>query len=210
MGAPRRAAGSVFLSLYRLGRRGLAKVFSLLAGGAFAEFGPRSVLEPPIRLSGEGRISIGADVYFGGGSWLQALGSDDAPIAIEIGDGTRAAGNCVISAVESVRIGPQVLFARNVYVADHRHAFEDQANPVLEQGITRTGPIEIAEGAWLGQNVVVGPGVRIGRGAVVGANSVVLADVPDHSVAVGAPARVVRSFEREPSPGGTPVPNDRG
>jgi acetyltransferase-like isoleucine patch superfamily enzyme len=43
--------------------------------------------------------------------------------------------------------------------------------------------------------VVVGPGVRIGRGAVVGANSVVLEDVPDHSVAVGAPARVVRSFE---------------
>jgi maltose O-acetyltransferase len=39
--------------------------------------------------------------------------------------------------------------------------------------------------------VVVGPGVRIGRGAVIGANSVVLADVPDHAVAVGSPARVL-------------------
>jgi acetyltransferase-like isoleucine patch superfamily enzyme len=43
--------------------------------------------------------------------------------------------------------------------------------------------------------VVVGPGVRIGRGAVIGANSVVLGDVPDHEVAVGAPARVLGRTE---------------
>jgi acetyltransferase-like isoleucine patch superfamily enzyme len=46
--------------------------------------------------------------------------------------------------------------------------------------------------------VVIGPGLRIGRGAVVGANSVVLDDVPDFAVAVGAPARVVRSVTTEP------------
>jgi acetyltransferase-like isoleucine patch superfamily enzyme len=62
---------------------------------------------------------------------------------------------------------------------------------VLDQGIDRIAPVEIGDGAWLGENVVVGPGVRIGRGAVVGANAVVLDDVPDHAVAVGAPARVV-------------------
>ncbi len=81
--------------------------------------------------------------------------------------------------------------ARNVYIADHMHAFEDIQLPVLAQGITEVGAVEIGDGAWLGQNVVVGPGVRIGRGAVVGANSVVLADVPDHTVAVGAPAATV-------------------
>jgi acetyltransferase-like isoleucine patch superfamily enzyme len=71
------------------------------------------------------------------------------------------------------------------------HAFDDSARAVLEQGVTRVGPVEIGDGAWLGQNVVVGPGVRIGRSAVIGANSVVLDDVPDHAVAVGAPARVL-------------------
>ena len=65
---------------------------------------------------------------------------------------------------------------------------------MLDQGITRIGPVEICDGAWLGQNVVIGPNVRVGIGSVVGANSVVLSDVPDFSVAVGAPARVVRSF----------------
>ena len=56
------------------------------------------------------------------------------------------------------------------------------------------GPVEIGDGAWLGENVVVGPGVCIGRGAVIGANAVVLDDVPERSVAVGAPARIVRSL----------------
>jgi galactoside O-acetyltransferase len=46
---------------------------------------------------------------------------------------------------------------------------------------------------------VVGPGVSIGTGSVVGANSVVLADVPPHAVAVGAPARVVRQFANAPT-----------
>jgi acetyltransferase-like isoleucine patch superfamily enzyme len=81
-----------------------------------------------------------------------------------------------------------------VYVADHRHAFADRTRPVLAQGITRVGPVEVGDGAWLGENVVVGPGVRIGRGAVVGANSVVLQDVPDFWVAVGVPARRVREI----------------
>jgi acetyltransferase-like isoleucine patch superfamily enzyme len=90
--------------------------------------------------------------------------------------------------------------ARNVYIADHRHAFEDEGRAVLDQGIEQVAPVEIGEGAWLGQNVVVGPGVRIGRGAVVGANSVVLGDVPDHAVAVGAPARVVRTLIEDGSP----------
>lgn len=57
----------------------------------------------------------------------------------------------------------------------------------------RYAPVLIDDGAWLGQNLVVCPGVRIGKGAVVGANSVVLSNVPDNAVAVGAPARIVRS-----------------
>ena len=39
---------------------------------------------------------------------------------------------------------------------------EDPRRPVLAQGITRTAPVWIGDGAWLGENVVVGPGVRIG------------------------------------------------
>jgi acetyltransferase-like isoleucine patch superfamily enzyme len=191
----RRVTGRGSLGLHRASGRARAKLFSLACGGAFAAFGPRSVLQPPVRLAGERWISIGADVFVGRGSYLQVL-ADDAGAAgrLEVGDGTRVTGSCVLSAVRSVRLGRDVLLATNVYIADHRHAFEDLSRPVLAQGVEQVAPVEIGDGAWLGQNVVVGPGVHIGRGAVVGANSVVLDDVPAHTVAVGAPARVVRGF----------------
>jgi acetyltransferase-like isoleucine patch superfamily enzyme len=192
MGTVTRLTGAGALSLYRGGRRLYAKGFSLASAGAFASFGRRSVLEPPIRLSGEQRIAIGDDVFVGAGSWLQVLEGPNDHVALTVGDGTSIAGSCVLSAAHAVRLGRRVLLARNVYIADHGHAYADTSRAVLDQGITRVQDVEIGDGAWLGQNVVVCPGVRIGRGAVVGANSVVLHDVPDHAVAVGAPARVVK------------------
>lgn len=139
-------------------------------------------------------MDIGEGVFVGAGSWLQVLDSDRDDVALSVGSGVSIAGSCVLSAAAHVLLGRDVLLARNVYISDHMHAFGDAEAPVLAQGITRIAPVDICDGAWLGQNVVVGPGVRIGRGAVIGANSVVLDDVPDFAVAVGAPARVVRTY----------------
>ncbi|MBI5017274.1 MAG: acyltransferase [Deltaproteobacteria bacterium] len=46
--------------------------------------------------------------------------------------------------------------------------------------------------AWLGNRVIVLPGVRVGKYAIVGAGAVVSRDVPDYGIAVGNPARVVK------------------
>jgi acetyltransferase-like isoleucine patch superfamily enzyme len=189
----KRPVGFAALFVYRVAQRAHGKVFSLLVSGAFASFGRRSVLQPPIRLAGERSISIGDDVWVGPGSWLQSIGAGGGG-ALTIGDGTSIAGNVVISAASSVRIGREVLFARGVYVSDHIHRYDDTSRAVLAQGLDRVEPVEIGDGAWIGQNVVVCPGVRIGAGSVIGANAVVTEDVPDHAVAVGAPARVVRRF----------------
>jgi acetyltransferase-like isoleucine patch superfamily enzyme len=192
--ALRRTSAGVFLTLYKFLARARAKLFSLASAGSFESFGRRTVLALPVRLAGESRIRIGDDVYVGSGSWLQTLDGYGDEVALEIGDGTNISGTCVLSAARSVRLGRSVLVARGVYISDHIHAYADTTRPVLAQGLARVEPVEIGDGAWLGQNVVVCPGVRIGRGAVVGANSVVLEDVPEYSLAVGAPARVVRSF----------------
>jgi lipopolysaccharide O-acetyltransferase len=190
---PSRRVSRAFVGAWRFWLRIRAKAFSIAISGAFASFGRRTVIVPPLRLDGEARISIGSGVFLGGDCWLQVL-QGGAAVAIWIDDGTSISGHCVISAAEGVRIGKRVLIARSVYISDHMHAFEDPTRAVLDQGITRHGVVEIGDGAWLGENVVIGPGVTIGPGAVVGANSVVLDDVPAHSVAVGAPARVVRTF----------------
>jgi len=186
----------VFLAAYRGWVRIRSKCFSLLISGVFAKFGKRSVLTPPIRLHGERRIAIGDGVFLGSGCWLQALpDGENQTVAITIGNGTSIAGSCVISALRNVLLEERVLLARNVYISDHIHEYADTSLPILSQGVTKIGPVRIKSGAWLGQNVVICPGVTIGRGAVVGANSVVNTDIPDFSVAVGSPARVVKKIE---------------
>ena len=100
----------------------------------------------------------------------------------------------MISAVSAIRIGDGVGIGRNVYIADHDHHYSGTSQPIRRQGVTNVRPVIIDDGAWLGHNVVVTAGVRVGRGAVVGAGAVVTGDVPDYSLAVGVPARVVKSW----------------
>jgi len=80
-----------------------------------------------------------------------------------------------------------------VYITDQNHGFADIARPISEQSMPEQ-PVIIGAGSWLGHGTVVLPGSTIGRHVVVGANSVVTGDLPDFSVAVGAPARVVRRY----------------
>lgn len=181
--------GRAAINGYRLWIQFRDLAFSRASRGAFASFGPHSVIQLPVRLFGESRISIGAGVFIAAGSWIQAF---EAQSTIVIGDGTIMGGYCTLSAARSIRIGKRVGLARYVLISDCQHQFEDPTINFLDQGIRDVRPVVIDDWAWLGQNVFVGPGVRIGRGAVVGANSVVLNDVPDYSVAVGAPARIVR------------------
>ena len=59
------------------------------------------------------------------------------------------------------------------------------------------GPINIKNDAWIGTGTIILPNVVVGEGAIVGAGSVVTEDVPDYSVAVGSPARVIKKLNIE-------------
>jgi acetyltransferase-like isoleucine patch superfamily enzyme len=201
MGAFRSASGRAALEAHRLSYRMRARLFGVLCGGGFASFGRAAMLMPPVRVRGADRIHVGRAAFIGANSYLLVLESAGRRGEIVIGEDAEMTGDCTVSSAVSVTIGRKALLARNVYVADHRHAFDRADLAISDQGFEQADPVEIGEGAWLGQNVVVGPGVRIGRGAVVGANSVVLSDIPDRVVAVGAPARVVRPIDDGPPSG---------
>lgn len=195
---PGRSIGKAFSKGHKLVTRLRDKVFSVMVSGAFARFGKNSVLQGPIRLAGEERIEIGDGVFIGANSWLQTLpDGENGSSALYIGSGTSVAGGCVVSAVRRVVLEENVLLARNVYISDHVHRYSDGEQPILSQGVDKIAPVLIRRGAWLGQNVVICPGVTIGAGAVVGANSVVNSDVPDRCVAAGSPARVVKKIATE-------------
>ncbi len=185
------------------------RAFSLAMRSSFASFGPRSRISLPTRLHGTERIALGNHVYLGPGCWLlthkldgieleraarAGAVPDGAGGRLEIGDRTSIAGYCVLSAAVRVSIGRGVLFARNVYIADHRHGFELADRAILDQPLEDLRAVVVEDDAWLGQNVVLLPGVTVGRGAVVGANSVIREDVPPRCVVAGAPGRVVRQL----------------
>jgi acetyltransferase-like isoleucine patch superfamily enzyme len=179
------------LDLYRLGHRLRDRAFAAGARRSFGAWGEGTIIRVPLRVEGEHRIRLGGGVFIGEGSWLQTLGHGE----IDIGDGCEFSGFIVVSAAESISIGRDVLMARNVHVLDHLHRYDQAGVPVHAQGITPPRPVRILEGAWIGANVVVMPGVTIGRQAVIGANSIVRCDVPDRTVAAGAPARAIRRID---------------
>src|SRR3954452_8111122 len=140
-----RSFGSLALGSYRLCARLRDKLFSVAVRGAFAEFGARSVIQLPVRISGETRIAIGDDVFVGAGSWLQVIDPSGTDAAITVGSGTSISGGCVLSAVRSVRLGERVLMARNVYIADHSHRYADTRQAIRDQGTEKVAGVEIGD-----------------------------------------------------------------
>jgi acetyltransferase-like isoleucine patch superfamily enzyme len=76
-----------------------------------------------------------------------------------------------------------------IHTANHRFAPD---RPILEQGWEKR-PVEIGADCWIGMGVCILPGARLGRGSVVGAGSVVAGELEPNCVAVGNPARAIRS-----------------
>ena len=85
--------------------------------------------------------------------------------------------------------------AANVFIGDYQHGFARVDEPYKEQAFQSIAPIKIGRGTWLGQNVVVMPGVTIGDYVIVGANSVVTRSLPARTMAVGIPAKVIKIWD---------------
>lgn len=168
--------------------------FALRYRGRFAALDRGAFLQSPFRIDGAAGISLGEGSILQRGSWLYCLARDGRPARLDIGRGCVFGFNNHITAVESVRIGDQVLTANNVYISDNLHAYEDIAIPIMQQPLRVKGAVEIGAGSWLGENAAV-IGARIGRNCVIGANAVVTRDIPDYCVAVGIPARVIRHYD---------------
>lgn len=115
---------------------------------------------------------------------------------VRIGRGSEIGERCRIPIANSLEIGEKVLLSPNVYITDCDHEYRNIDVPVIEQGIVQKGQaVSIGDGSYIGINTVIVGNVKIGKHCVIGANSVVTKDVPDYSVAVGIPARVIKNIK---------------
>jgi acetyltransferase-like isoleucine patch superfamily enzyme len=167
-------------------------------GRRFQEFGAGSAICFPVTaLYGERYIRLGRGTIIGPHATLSAGVSPDHVLerrtVVSIGDRCLIGRGSGIVAHESVEIGDDVFTGHHVYVTDANHGYTDVDLPIGKQ-FAPPRPVRIGAGSWLGHGTVVLPGSTIGRHVVVGAGAVVSGDLPDFSVAVGNPARVIRRY----------------
>lgn len=151
-----------------------------------------------------GALRIGEKFFASGPVWIEAVSSyegQDFDPTITIGSNTRTSPRLHISAIEQIAIGDWVLFGENVFITDHHHGatagptqFGPETAPALRP-LAGAAPVRIGDRCQLGNNVVVLPGADIGDGCIIGANAVVSGKVPAGSIAVGVPARVVKTWD---------------
>lgn len=182
--------------VYRLRNYMHRLAFRSVVGPFFGKLGRGSSMVRPRGIEGIGRVFVGDNVYVADGGLLAAVPHTNAgDCALRIGNGCKLGSYNHIYATQSVTLEDEVLTAGNVYISDNAHGFEDARVPIMHQPIQQLGAVTIGRGSWIGQNVCI-IGANVGQGCVIGSNSVVLTDIPDHCVAVGAPARIVRRMDK--------------
>ncbi len=167
-------------------------------GRRFGRFGTGSIIcFPANTIFNEAFIEIGSGTMIGPHVTLSAgMVPGQVPLTrpvVRIGDRCLIGKGSGIVGHLAIDIGDDVWTGHHVYITDQNHGYEDRALPISVQSMPER-PVSIGSGSWLGHGTVVLPGAAIGRHVAVGANSVVTGHLPDFSVAVGSPARVIRRF----------------
>lgn len=116
---------------------------------------------------------------------------------VHIGKGSKIARSVLIddSRPDLITIGRNVWVTAGCQLLCHQRdlSYYVRGKPVMDCPL-KYAPIVIKDGAHIGIGSIIMPGVTIGEGAVIGAGAVVTKDIPDYCLAVGIPAKVVKTL----------------
>lgn len=168
-----------------------------------ANIGKNSQIGQNFSIINPDGISIGDN--FSGGcdialwSWNAVnIKGDDCKLIIK--NNVSITDRCIISAANRIEIGNGCLLGRDTFITDNSHGENISINELNisphERNIFSKGTVIIGDNVWTGKNVCIMPNVKTGNGAIIGANSVVTHNIPPYSVAVGSPAKVIKTINK--------------
>lgn len=157
----------------------------------------------PFDLRGKRYIDFGSNLSIGRGCRIEAFDNGDDRPSLKFGRGVQLNDYNHIVAMDSITVGDNVLMASHVFISDNSHGSykgdENDSDPGVAP-IKRdypTKPISIGDNCWICEGVIIMPGTTIGKGCVIGAHSIVKGIIPDYSIAVGNPAKVIKMYNTE-------------
>ena len=157
------------------------------------------IIRFPIDIRGRKYISVGKGFTTGFGCRIEAYPANKKP-CLFFGENFQMNDYVHITAMQSVRIGKNVLLASKIYISDCSHGSyagnNDDSSPqeIPKDRKMFSKSVVIEDNVWLGEFVSVLPGVTIGKGTIVGANSVVSKSLPSNVIAVGTPAVPIKKY----------------
>jgi lipopolysaccharide O-acetyltransferase len=162
------------------------------------------IIRRPFVLRGRKYVDFGKGLTTGHWCRFEVFPkNNDSSIRLKFGNNIQLNDFVHISVIDSVEIGDNCLLASHIYISDNSHGryegSENDSSPFTPPAHREyiTSPVKIGKNCWLGEGVIVMPGVTIGDGCIIGAHSVVKHDIPPASIAVGSPARIVKRYNFE-------------
>ena len=96
---------------------------------------------------------------------------------------------------EDIVIDDGVLMASNILISSENHSIDPENEKYYMDQPLNCKAVHVGEGTWIGEKVCIMPGVGIGKKCVIGAASIVTKSIPDYSMAVGSPAKVIKKYD---------------
>jgi len=156
--------------------------------------GDGAIIDENVNLDAKGEnnrgISLGQGVFVGRNSILSCKDGD-----ISLGANTNIGFNCVLATTSSIELGADNIIAAYTYIIGGGNYHIDGIDTVMAQAYDYEGKggVRLRDDVWLGAHVSVLDGVTIEQGCVVSAGAVVTKNLPQNSIAMGVPARVIRT-----------------
>lgn len=180
----------------------LCKIFNLLKNICcykyrFKKIGYSTVIKNPMKIYSPENISIGKRTIIEEGATLYSVNEYNGKKyngKIFIGNNVYINHHFNATSANSIIIENDVLMAYNVSIFDFDHNYYDIEANINQTDLIVKGSVCIGEKSWIGMNVSILGNVKIGKHCVVGANSVVTKDIPDYSIAIGNPVKIIKMF----------------
>ena len=161
----------------------------------FEKFGHDSVLYHPLCIRGRENICIGNQTTILNGVRMQVYNDlTGKQSKIKIGDNCYIGYNNTFLAGGNITLEDGVLMASNILISSENHSINPESPDYYMNQKLSCAPIIVGEGTWIGEKVSILSGVTIGKKCVIGAGSIVTKDIPDCSIAVGSPAKVIKKY----------------